>query len=114
MKPILIICIALFAATSASAQLRAMPDSTKKIQTVEASCGSCNFEMKGVGCVLAVRMDGKAYLVDGTTIEDHGDPHSGEGFCEAIRKAEVQGTLVNNRYKATYFKVLPKKDPAKQ
>lgn len=82
-------------------------DSTKKVMTVDASCGQCNFGLKDKGCNLAVRMDGKAYFVDGTSIDDHGDPHTQDGFCEAIRKAEVQGEVANNRFKVTYFKLLP-------
>ena len=39
------------------------PDSTKKTLTVEASCGQCQFGLKGEGCRLAVRIDGKAYFV---------------------------------------------------
>lgn len=74
---------------------------------VEASCGQCQFHMTGKkGCDLAVRIDGKAYFVDGTKIDDHGDAHASDGFCEAIRKAEVQGEIVDGRFKATYFKLL--------
>jgi hypothetical protein len=82
------------------------PDSAKKIQIVEASCGECQFHLPGKGCELAVRINGKAYFVEGTTIDDHGDAHANDGFCEAIRKAKVQGELVNNRFKVTYFKLL--------
>jgi hypothetical protein len=82
------------------------PDTTKKIQIVEASCGECQFHLPGKGCELAVRINGKAYFVDGTTIDEHGDAHAKDGFCEAIRKAEVQGEIVNNRFKATYFKLV--------
>ncbi len=81
------------------------PDSTKRIQLVEASCGECQFHMDGKGCHLAVRMDGKAYFVDGTNLDDHGDAHAADGFCEAIKKAEVQGEIINNRYKVSYFKL---------
>ncbi len=81
-------------------------DTTKKIQTVEASCGECQFHLPGKGCNLAVRIDGKAYFVDGTTIDEHGDAHAPDGFCEAIKKAEVQGEIVNNRFKVTYFKLI--------
>ncbi|MFZ9388442.1 MAG: DUF6370 family protein [Chitinophagaceae bacterium] len=84
-----------------------VPDKNKKIQVVEASCGQCQFKLAGKGCQLAVRIDGKAYFVDGTTIDDHGDAHSSDGFCEAIRKAEVQGDVVNSRFQATYFRLLP-------
>lgn len=81
-------------------------DTTKKIQTVEASCGQCQLGLVGTGCDLAVRIDGKSYFVDGTKIDDHGDAHAKDGFCEAIRKAEVQGEIINNRFKATYFKLI--------
>ena len=62
--------------------------------------------MKGAGCLLAVRINGKAYFVDGTSLDDHGDAHAEDGFCEVIRKAEVQGSVVNDRFKVTYFKLL--------
>ena len=83
-----------------------VPDSTKKILTVEASCGECQFKMEGKGCSLAIRIDGKSYFVDGTGLDDHGDAHAKDGFCQAIRKADVQGELVNNRFKVSYFKLL--------
>ena len=82
------------------------PDTTKEIQIVEASCGECQLGLPGKGCDLAVRIDGKAYFVDGTSIDKHGDAHADDGFCEAIREAEVQGEIVNNRFKATYFKLI--------
>jgi hypothetical protein len=65
--------------------------------------------MKGHGCDLAVRIDGKSYFVDGTSIDSHGDAHANDGFCAAIRKAEVVGSIVDNRFKATSFKLLPEK-----
>jgi len=80
-----------------------------KTQIVEASCGQCQFKMKGHGCELAVRIDGKSYFVDGTSIDSHGDAHADEGFCLSIRKAEVIGKIVDNRFKATSFKLLSEK-----
>ena len=82
------------------------PDPAKKIQLVEAACGECRLGLPGKSCDLAVRIDGKSYFVDGTTIDSHGDAHAKDGFCEAIRKAEVQGEIINNRFKATYFKLI--------
>lgn len=80
-----------------------------KSQIVEVSCGECQFGMKGKGCDLAVRIDGKSYFVDGTKIDDHGDSHAKDGFCETIRKAEVTGTIVDNRFKVVTFTLLPEK-----
>ena len=105
MKKILYLAI-LLSATIASAQDK---KEEPKPQIVEASCGQCQFGMEGHGCELAVRMDGKSYFVDGSSIDSHGDAHASDGFCSAIRKAEVTGTVVNNRFKASSFKLLPKK-----
>lgn len=105
MKKILYLAI-LFSATVASAQDK--KEETKP-QIVEASCGQCQFGMEGHGCELAVRIDGKSYFVDGSSIDSHGDAHANDGFCAAIRKAEVTGKVVDNRFKATSFKLLPKK-----
>ncbi len=93
---------------TANAQSKvSVPDPNKAIETVEASCGECQFKLDGKGCHLAVRVNGKAYFVDGTSIDEHGDAHSSDGFCETIRKAEVQGEVVNDRFKVTYFKLMP-------
>jgi hypothetical protein len=88
------------------------PDPNKKIQVVETACGECQFKLSGKGCDLAVRIDGKAYFVDGTDIDSHGDAHAKDGFCNAVRKAEVQGEIVNDRYRVTYFKLI--KSPEKK
>ena len=82
-----------------------------KPQTVEAACGQCQFGMRDKpGCDLAVRIDGKAYFVEGTSIHDHGDAHSEGGFCNAVRKAEVVGEIKDNRFVASSFKLIPAKE----
>lgn len=84
----------------------ALPDSTKKIQIVEAACGKCQLGLPGKGCDLAVRINGKAWYVDGADIDSYGDAHAKDGFCNAIRNAEVQGEIIDNRFKVTCFKLL--------
>ncbi len=79
-----------------------------KSQIVEVSCGQCQFKMKGHGCELAVRIEGKSYFVDGASIDSFGDAHADDGFCATIRKAEVSGKIMDNRFKVTSFKLLPK------
>lgn len=79
-----------------------------KKQIVDASCGQCQFDMKDKkGCDLAVRIDGKSYFVDGTGLNDHGDAHADDGFCSAIRKAEVVGVIKDNKFVVSHFKLLP-------
>ncbi|CAC9974202.1 DUF6370 family protein [Flavobacterium panici] len=102
----LIFVLFLFVGIATQAQSKKVID---KPTIVEASCGECQFGMKGKSCDLAVRIDGKTYFVDGTTIHDHGDAHSEKGFCNAISKALVTGEIVNNRFKATSFTLVNEK-----
>lgn len=111
MKYLLILLSITFASASAIAQeketkLPAQEDN-KKIMIVDAACGECKLGLKGKSCDLAVRINAKSYFVGGTDIDKHGDAHAKDGFCNAIRKAEVQGEVVGDRFKATYFKLLP-------
>lgn len=112
MKKIFLLPTLLFLTTTLFAQVKdsKTSDTTKKLYTVEASCGQCKLGLKGKGCNLAIRMDGKAYFVDGSDIDSHGDAHANDGFCNKIRKATVQGDVVNDRFKATYFQLLPEKE----
>jgi hypothetical protein len=83
----------------------------QKPQIVEVSCGQCQFGMQSKkGCDLAVRMDGKTYFVEGTKIDQHGDAHAEDGFCNAIRKAEVVGEIKEDKFVVSYFKLLPQKE----
>ena len=93
-----------------SLSISAQEEIEVKKQIVQASCGQCKFKMAGQGCDLAVRIEGKSYFVDGTTIDDHGDAHAEDGFCSAIRKAEVEGTIVDNKFKIKTFKLYPLKE----
>jgi hypothetical protein len=63
---------------------------------------------------LAVRIDGKPYFVDGTSIDSHGDAHANDGFCAAIRKATVVGELQENRFVVTEFTLLPEEKKIEQ
>ena len=109
MKKILLLvtCCFLFATGFAQTKDSSKVDKNKPLITTEASCGQCKFNLPGSSCDLAVRIDGKAYFVDGTSIDKHGDAHADDGFCNAVRKAQVQGQIVDGRFKATYFKLLP-------
>jgi hypothetical protein len=109
MKNIIIIIGLLLVGYSANAQKK------EKIYKVLASCGQCQFEMNSkTGCTLAIQYAGKKYWVDGTTINDHGDEHSEEGFCQATRKAEVKGTFDGDKFHATSFVILTKKKKKKK
>jgi len=76
-------------------------------QIVDATCGQCQFNMEErPGCDLAVRINSVNYFVEGTTIDEHGDAHADDGFCSAIRKAEVKGAIRGGTFHAEFFKLL--------
>ncbi len=79
---------------------------SQPVDTLEASCGSCNFNMAKKGCFLAIKKDGIAYEVKGTGLDDHGDAHAKDGFCMAVRKARVQGKVEHGYFIANYFELL--------
>jgi len=91
-----------------------LPDAGKPIQVMEVSCGKCKLGLPGKTCDMAVRVDGKAYYADGAGIDSFGDAHAQDGMCNAIRKAEVQGELINDRFKISYIKLLPDPKKAKE
>ncbi|TDQ06909.1 DUF6370 family protein [Pedobacter metabolipauper] len=106
-----LLCFAVCANAQQSVKKDTVAASAIKPQIVETACGECMFKLKGSDCDLAVRINGRAYFVDGTSIDDHGDAHAKDGFCNAVRKAEVVGKVVDGRFKATSFKLLPDKKP---
>jgi hypothetical protein len=74
---------------------------------VEAGCAMCIFKMKDVKkCELAVKIDGKPYLVEGATLMDHGDAHKEDGLCKTVRNAEVKGRIENGKFLPIKFKLL--------
>ncbi len=93
--------------------LEKWPNPRKELVKVEAACGQCQFGMEGKGCDLAIRFKGRAYFVKGTKIDDHGDAHAQDGFCQTIRKAEVQGELQDDKFGVTYFQLTDASKEAK-
>ncbi|MDB5192078.1 MAG: glutaminyl-tRNA synthetase [Segetibacter sp.] len=107
---ILMLCFCscgLLAKAQAKELKQTQADTTKEVHIVEAGCGQCKLGLPGKDCDLAIRLNGKSYFVDGTNIDQHGNAHAKDGFCNAIRKAKVQGEIKGDRFKATYFQLLP-------
>ena len=72
-----------------------------------ASCGMCNFAYKGSkGCSLTIKIGDTVYPVEGNSIHDHGNPHSEEGMCSAIRVAYVSGKVNNNKFHSNSFTLI--------
>jgi hypothetical protein len=95
-------------ATLAACQRPTTPNATLVAtpRIAEAACGQCQFGLPGSGCDLAVRIDGRAYFVDGTGIDDYGDAHAADGFCNAIRRARVTGEIIDGRFAAQTLELL--------
>ncbi|WP_410219920.1 DUF6370 family protein [Pedobacter sp.] len=92
----------------ANAQTKTKKAVSKSItnQVVEIACGECQFKMKGKSCDLAVRIDGKPYFVDGRKIDDFGNAHGDDGFCNAVSKANVTGKIIDGRFKAEKIELV--------
>ena len=76
-------------------------------QIVYASCGQCQFDMtENSGCDLAIKFEGKSYFVEGTSIDQHGDAHEENGFCNAVRTAKVKGFVKNDKFFVKSFKLI--------
>ena len=73
---------------------------------VDASCAKCQFNKEDDECLLAVEINSEIYYVDGTTIDDHGDAHGSDGFCNVIRKAHVEGAIYGNKFLLEKFSLL--------
>ena len=59
----------------------------------------CNFNMEDRNdCSLAIKIGETAYDVKGTGIDDHGDSHAKDGFCNAVRVAEVTGKINKDKF----------------
>lgn len=102
--------IVLLLLTLVSFSVSAQDKKEIKNQVVEASCGQCNFGMTSKkGCDLAVKIDGHSYFVEGTKIDQHGDAHAHDGFCNAVRKAKVSGEIKDDKFVATDFALVEEK-----
>lgn len=110
MKNIILMVFFAFIGIGTKAQEQPSKTTQAKVisnKVVEIACGECKFKMKGHGCDLAVRIDGKPYFVQGKDIDSFGDAHAKTGFCKAISKAKVSGEIVNNQFKASSITLLP-------
>ena len=88
--------------------LRNQIDKTSRLTGVcEIACGQCLFEMKGSGCDLAIRWQGRAMFVDGSGIDDHGDAHGNDGLCNMIRMGDVDGEVRDGRFQCDSMELRP-------
>ena len=110
-KKLIITVIILFVGSALHAQSNqgyGKADNRKPMLEVEAGCGMCMFGLKDKDCLLSIRKDDKVLHVRGTGIDDHGDAHGDDGFCNATHRARVQGLTKGESFIVTYFELIPK------
>tara|TARA_S200000501_G_scaffold135311_1_gene128050 strand:+ start:306 stop:749 length:444 start_codon:yes stop_codon:yes gene_type:complete len=71
-----------------------------------ASCGMCNFGKKDKSCELYAKIGEKLYSVEGTNLDAHGDAHSSDGFCNAVRIARAKGKVKKNTFHSDFFVLI--------
>ena len=76
----------------------AVPKSGDIEGLVIASCGMCNFGTRDKGCSLSIKIGDTIYPVKGSSIHDHGDSHSKEGLCGAVRVAYTRGKIKKGKF----------------
>ena len=82
---------------------------------VDTACGKCQFGLDNEKeCILAVKINSEFYYVEETDIDDHGDAHAKNGFCNAIRKAQVKGVIKDEKFFLEYFKLFEVNDRRKK
>ena len=76
--------------------------------TYEVGCGGCIFEMADAeGCKAAVKVDGKAYWIDGVKISAHNI-----GLCSGSAEADMAGEVQDGIFVATSFALTGADDDA--
>ena len=85
--------------------LEKVPANNRVEGNVLVSCGMCNFLTGDNDCSLAVKIGPRVLKVDGVGIDDHGDSHAKDGFCNAIRVAKVSGKVKKNMFLADSFEL---------
>ena len=89
--------------TSINALVTVVPKDGNVEGIVITSCGTCNLGVNGRGCSLSIKIGDTVYPVKGTSIHDHGDEHSKEGFCSSIRVAWAKGKIKDNTFHSESF-----------
>ena len=96
-------------------QSKPKPQSAMRVNLiVDASCAKCQFDKKSdKDCLLAVEIHSEIYYVEGTTIDDYGDAHARDGFCNVVRKAHIEGVIDDSRFYLDKFRLLKYREKKK-
>ena len=57
------------------------------------SCGMCNFMNGDNDCAIAIKVGRDVLSLRDVGIDDHGDSHAKDGYCNVIKKVYVEGRV---------------------
>tara|TARA_Y100000768_G_scaffold75870_1_gene53609 strand:- start:56 stop:469 length:414 start_codon:yes stop_codon:yes gene_type:complete len=80
--------------------LESVPRNNYVEGNVLISCGMCNFMNGDNDCALAIKVGTKVFSVKGVGIDDHGDSHAKDGYCNVIKKVYVEGRVRGKSFTA--------------
>ena len=87
--------------STSSGLLDKIPSNNQIEGNVLISCGMCNFLTDDNDCSLSIKIGNKVFKVQGVGIDDHGDSHASDGYCNVIKKKYVEGIVRNNLFLPT-------------
>ena len=64
------------------------------------SCGMCNFMNGDNDCALTIKVGQNVLSLKDVGIDDHGDSHAKDGYCNVIKKVYVEGRVRGKTFKA--------------
>ena len=91
--------------TAPAGLLEKIPYNNRVEGNVLVSCGMCNFMNGDTDCALAIKIGPRVLRVRGVGIDDHGDSHDSDGYCNVIKKTYVEGIVRNNTFLPTKMDV---------
>tara|TARA_S200000501_G_scaffold379024_1_gene446660 strand:+ start:47687 stop:48082 length:396 start_codon:yes stop_codon:yes gene_type:complete len=77
--------------------IESVPKNMKVDGNVLISCGMCNFFTEDKTCAVSVKIGRDVFKVHGVDINDHGDSHAVNGYCNVIKRAYVNGKLKDKK-----------------
>ena len=80
--------------------LESVPRNNYVEGNVLISCGMCNFMNGDNDCALAIKVGSKVFSVKDVGIDDHGDSHARDGYCNVIKKVYVEGRIRGESFTA--------------
>ena len=91
--------------TAPAGLLEKIPYNNRVEGNVLVSCGMGTFMNGDNDCALAIKVGPRILKVRGVGIDDHGDSHDSDGYCNVIKKTYVEGIVRNNTFIPTKMDV---------